>query len=83
MDHLNKMGRGCQDSSLEPSDQVVKVEEGWVDLKLELLADPCVAKTSKYPTWYMQDHLKKIHPYYLVLGQILFNRTKPGPSFQL
>jgi len=35
---------GSQDSSLEPSDQVVEVGEGWVELESGLLAGCCVAK---------------------------------------
>ncbi len=39
---------GSQDSNLEPYDQVVKVEEGWVDLEPVLLIICRVAKMSKY-----------------------------------
>jgi hypothetical protein len=37
-------GGGSQDNSLEPSDQVIKVGEGWEDLESELLAGCWVAE---------------------------------------
>ncbi len=40
----NKMGGRSQDSSLEPSDQVVQVGERWLDLESVLIASCRVAK---------------------------------------
>ncbi len=41
---LKYRGDGCQDSNLEPYDQVVKVGEEWVDLEPVLLSVCWVAK---------------------------------------